>query len=559
MLAGCYATPAVEEPVQFRDVTAEVGLSDFRHENGAFGKAWEPEIIGAGGGFIDYDNDGWMDLLLVGGGSFREAEPIDVPALWLYRNQTDGTFRLVNRETGLSDVRAYGMGVAVADYDNDGDSDFLLTTVYENLLFRNEPAPDGSGRRFVEVGVESGVGLDRAWSTSALFFDADGDGWLDLFIANYLSWSPEIDLACVRRGRLGYCTPEESQGSASQYLRNRGDGTFEDWTHRAGFADAISDRRNKTLGVVEHDFNGDGRPDLYVANDTDRDLLYVNRGDGTFSEEGVQRFVAYSHTGKARAGMGVAAGVVDDTGQTTLFVGNFSRESVGVYRMTDAGYFEERGHQSRLATPTFRTLAFGLLLFDVDLDGDLDLMLANGHVQEYIEEVYPETSFRQPAQLFLNDGKGVFAEVGAESEPFVDRFVGRGAAYADYDRDGDLDVVLTENGGPVRFWRNERRRFDAVRLVLHGASGNRDAYGCVVRGRVGERELTRRISGGGSYLSQSETAVTLGLGTAAQIDSVIVTWPDGSTRALGTLERGQEIHVYQDRGEPTILPLRSPA
>ena len=555
--AGCLPPPVPEDdPVQFQDMTAAAGLEAFVHVNGASGAAWEPEIMGGGAAFLDYDGDEWMDLLLVGGGSFREAEFRDVPAVWLYRNQGDGTFRLVNEEVGLEGVRTYGMGLAVADYDNDGDADFLLTSLYENLLFRNDAGPRPGLRTFTEVGAESGIGARRDWSTSAVFFDADRDGWLDLFVANYLLWSPETDRNCEYRGRKGYCTPDESSGVPDRFYRNNGNGTFSDRTEEAGFYATVSPRRMKGLGVVELDFNDDGWPDLFVANDTERDLLYVNRGDGTFDERGVEMAVAYSAEGIARAGMGADVGVVDSSGRPTIFVGNFSRESVGVYRYDEAGFFESRDVSSRVSVPTNHTLTFGLFLFDVELDGDLDLFLANGHVQEFVHEKTPGTSFRQPAQLLANDGNGVFMEIGAGRSPFDQQFVGRGAAYADYDRDGDLDVVITENGGPVRLWQNRNRSAQSVRLVLHGAPpSNRDAYGSVVTARVGDRRIVRRLHGGSSYLSQSEPVVTIGVAGEAVVEELTIRWPDGTHQRMGAVPAGAEVHVLQGREDVSTQQL----
>ena len=551
LAAGCERPALPEAPaVRFADVTGRAGLSGFQHNNGSFGRLWEPEIMGAGVAFIDYDGDGWQDVLLVGGGSFREADDADHPALFLYRNQQDGTFELVNEETGLAAVRTFGMGVAVADYDNDGDPDFLLTTTYENLLFRNDG--QGTTRRFTEVGAEAGLGAVREWSTSALFFDADRDGWLDLFVANYLDWSPETDVDCVGPQSAGYCTPEASPGTGNRFFQNNGDGTFTDRTHEAGFADAINPVRNKALGVAEHDFNRDGWPDLYVGNDTERDLLYVNQGDGTFRERGVELAVAYSPRGKARAGMGVDAGVVDTTGRITLFVGNFSREAVGVYRYSGLGFFEERAEVAQLTAGTLRTLTFGLFLFDPDLDGDLDLFLSNGHLQSYIHEVSEGVTFQQPPQLFLNDGNGRFTDASRGTMPFTDRLVGRGAAYADYDRDGDVDVLIAENNGPVRLWRNEQTSGQSVRIRLRGAPPvNYDAYGSVVTGWIGGRALERRVHGGSSYLSHSETTVTFGLGGAAALDSVDVQWPDGVTQRFGRIDAGQDIEVRRDASVAT--------
>lgn len=543
----------------FTDVTGAVGLGAFRHETGAAGDTWFPETMGSGVAFFDYNGDGWQDLLLVGGGTWDQAK--EVQALWLYHNNGDGTFTEVTEKAGLGEVSTYGFGIAAADYDNDGDQDFYLTTLYENKLFRNDRG------EFTEVGRSAGVAGDTTWSTAALFFDADRDGWLDLFAGNYVDWSPEEDVWCSLTGEdKGYCTPEVYQGVSPRFYHNNGDGTFTDRTVASGFTGVPGN----ALGAVELDFNDDGWPDLAVANDLQRNLLFENRGDGTFVERGLMSGIAFDQNGRARAGMGITAGDVENSGHITLFVGNFSNEMIGVFRHESGGMFMDRAAVSRIGRPSLPTLTFGLLLFDADLDGYLDLFAANGHVQTDIERVQDGVTYRQVSQLFMNQADGTFEEVNPERMGAISqKLVARGAAYADYDRDGDLDVVLTENGGSVHLWRNDLRsgrlpetsvnegmvviqnevrgatsegtHMLRIRLQVRGA--NRDGAGARLVVRAGDLRMERRIRTGASYLSQSELAATFGLGHRAAVDSLYVFWPDGETTILNSLMADQEIVI----------------
>lgn len=516
--------------VTFTEVTEAAGVGNFVHETGAFGNKWFPETMGSGAAFFDYNGDGWDDIILVGGGTWPEYTDESVQTLWLYRNNRDGTFTEVTREARIDDISAYGFGVTAADYDNDGDQDLFVSTLEENILLRND---DGN---FVAVGSEAGIANHSAWSTSAIFFDANKDGWLDLYVGNYIKWSPENDIPCLVDGEKGYCTPEEYEGVAGRFYQNNGDGTFTDRTQEAGFLPSPG----KTLGVAEFDYNRDGWPDLVVTNDLARDLLYTNTGDGTFEEQGIYSGIAFDENGRARAGMGVDTGVVDTTGQVSIFVGNFTDEMIGVYRYTGHGLFRDRAAVSKVGRPTLPTLTFGLFLFDVDYDLDLDLFAANGHVQADVGEVREGVTYRQPPQLFLNDGNGRFEEVtagwgGILSEPIV----GRGAAYADYDRDGDLDVLLTENGGPAHLWRNDMQEGQFLRVQLEGRQSNRDGLGSrVIISAAGKRQ-ERRVRTGSSYLSRSETTVTFGLGAAERVDSLEVRWPSGQ------IDRFQDIDANQ--------------
>src|SRR5690606_1810563 len=446
-------------------------------------------------------------------------------------------------EAGLGDIETYGLGIVVADFDNDGDEDFCLTTLYENMLFRND------GGVFTEVGREAGVAGPEEWSTSAMFFDADRDGHLDLYVGNYVDWSPDKDIYCEYEGEKVYCTPQEYTGIPSRFYQNNGDGTFTERTEEAGFIPIPG----KVFGVVELDYNQDGWSDLYIAEDTERDLLYENRGDGTFEERGVRAGVAFDSHGRPRAGMGADAGVVDTTGEVTLFVGNFSHETVGVYRHVRDGLFMDHVAGSKLGHPSLMTLTFGLFLFDVDLDGDLDLLTANGHVQTHIQKVHEMVTFRQPTQLYLNDGFGLFDEVDSEGTVLARPLVARGAAYADFDKDGDLDVLLTENHGPAHLWRNDligpdRPSSGWVKIRLQGTESNRDAIGARLVGKAAQRVMDRRVRTGSSYLSQSEKAVVFGVGETERLDSRRVYWPSGRIDHFADVPAGQEILIIEGEG-----------
>lgn len=536
----------------FTDVTESAGLSSFRHVTGAFGERWFPEAMGAGCGFIDYDGDGWLDVVLVSGGIWERTEGEASPALRVYRNDRDGTFTEVTEEVGLAEVHAYGFGVSAADYDEDGDQDLFLSTLRQNYLFRND------GGRFTDVTEEAGLGDEEVWSTSSIFFDADRDGDLDLYVGSYVRWSPENDRVCTVDGEIrSYCTPLVYDGIPGRYYENQGDGTFEDRTEQAGFGGSPG----KTLGVSLLDFNDDGWMDLIVANDTHRNLLYENQGDGTFVERGQTSGIAYDENGSARAGMGIDVGVVDTTGEPTVAVGNFSKEMIGVFRHTDGGLFQNRAAISGIGSPTLVTLTFGLFYFDADLDGDLDIFAANGHVQPEIEEATGRIRYAEASHLFLNDGTGTFEDAASDvGSPLTDRLVARGAAYGDYDRDGDLDVLVTENGGRVHLWRNDRRersddRPHYLRVEVQGSESNRDGIGTQVTAYAGNRAMYRRVRTGSSFLAQLEKTVTFGLGDAEVVDSLRVDWPSGRTdrfeevgidRMIRVREGGSRTVVWED-------------
>jgi hypothetical protein len=472
------------------------------------------------------------------------------PALWLYRNNGNGTFSLKTKEAGLDGIRAYGTGINAADYDNDGDEDFFFTTLHENMLFRND------GGVFTEVAQEIGViAKPSRWSSSSIFFDADRDGWLDLYVCNYADWSPERDIPCyVEGGIKEYCPPGMYVGVPNNFFRNNGDGTFSEMTAKAGFADAPG----KSLGVAELDFNHDGWPDLVIANDGERTLLYENNRNGTFVEKGTIAGIAYSEFGEARAGMGIDAGVTDTTGQVSVFIGNFSAEMIGVYRYNpNGGWFVDRAAVSKIGRPSLPVLTFGLFLMDMDFDTDLDLFVANGHVYPVRVKFMDGITYAQPPQLFLSKNDGTFDEVSKGiGGVFTQPMVARGAVYGDFDRDGDPDILITENSGPAHLWRNDFKSPNFLRVQLEGRQSNRDGVGARIVAVAGKQKMERRIRTGSSYLSNAEKSVTFGLGNAARVDSLVIYWPSQQTDRFMNIEANQEIQVVEGTGkfEPRSLP-----
>lgn len=549
IMLGCSSS---EEPVAdsistglpvFSDVTQEAGLGAFRHETGGFGQSLMPEIVGGGGGFIDYNGDGWEDILLVAGGKWSHHELNDVQCLYLYHNNGDGSFTDITEAVGLDKVRTYGFGVTVADYDNDGDDDFYLTTVYKNMLFKNDRG------FFVDVSKESGLFNESAWSSSALFFDADNDSWPDLYVGSYVDWTPASDLTCNYRDKKVFCTPQEYTGRSSYFYRNNGDGTFSEYTREAGFLTGVDTTLDKTLGVAAFDFNKDGWLDLTTGNDTENDMLYVNQGDGTFKESGLQSGIAVSKNGYARAGMGLDTGIVDSTGNVSVFVGNFSDETVSVFRYMGNNQFFDRASASKVGFPSTTTLTFGLVLVDVDSDTDLDLLTANGHVLTHINQVSEAVTFRQPPQLYLNRGNGVFDTHEAEEGPLAKPLVARGLTYADYDRDGDVDLLYVENGGPAHLWRNDTQGGNFLRVSAEGVTSNKDALGARIEAVVNGLTMERWVLTGSSFLSSAEKTVTFGLGKNEMVDTLRVHWPAGSVDVFTNVQKNQEIAIVEGSGE----------
>ncbi len=532
---------AVRGDAGFRltDITNDAGLR-FRHNSGAFGGKYLPETMGPGCAFLDYDHDGWQDILLV--------NSMDWPGhkkrrstLALYRNNRNGTFTDVTRQAGL-DVEMYGMGVAVGDFNNDGFPDIFITCVGQNRLFQNL----GNGR-FLDVTEKSGLGGRNGFSSSALWFDYDRDGLLDLFVCNYVKWSPELDVFCTMDGKQKtYCTPEAYRGATCWLFHNRGNGTFEDVTASGGIFDSSS----KSLGVAMFDYDMDGWTDLFVANDTEPNKLYHNLKNGKFEDAAVKAGVAFSQDGKARGGMGVDAADYDNSGIPGLVVTNFDNEMLGFYTATKQGMYEDRAPQSELGRRSRRSLGFGCFFFDVDLDGRLDLLVVNGHIEDTVATVRHDVTYAQPPHLFLNRGPAGFRDVTSQvGGGFANPKVSRGAAFADFDRDGDLDVLITSNRGPAYLYRNDQTSGNrSIRFRLIGTKSNRDAIGATVRIFHGDQSSSRLVKSGSSYLSQSELALTFGLGKLDRVDRTVLAWPSGRVEEYKNLAAGRLWECTEGKG-----------
>jgi hypothetical protein len=521
--------------VIFRDITAAAGI-DFVHTNGAYGDKLMPETIGSGAAFLDVDNDGDQDLLLVNSSWFPGHEQETLPTLALYRNDGSGRFTDVTREAGLA-INCYGMGVAAGDFDNDGWTDLYITALGDNYLLKNKQG------RFTDVTTPTGTaGQTSDWSTAAAFLDVDNDGDLDLFVGNYVQWSREIDLEIDFRltgvGRsIG--APNHFFGTTNRLYRNDGDGHFSDVSASAGImiTDPVTHApAGKALSVAPVDYDRDGRIDLFVANDTTRNFLYHNLGEGQFEEIGALEGIAYDRNGKATGAMGIDAAYFRNDEDLGIGIGNFANEMSSLYvtaggqpPFADEAILEGFGPASRLA------LTFGLFFFDYDLDGRLDLLQANGHLETEINLMQSSQTYAQAAQLFWNCGpacRSRFVPV-TEAGDLANPMVGRGAAYADIDSDGDLDVVVTQNGRRAVLFRNEQplgHHWLRVRLV--GNTSNRNAIGAMVELSVAGVSQRRMVMPTRSYLSQSELPVTFGLGTSKTLDELHITWPDGEQQTV---------------------------
>ncbi|HYA64330.1 MAG TPA: CRTAC1 family protein [Candidatus Sulfotelmatobacter sp.] len=528
--------------ITFRDITQRAGIH-FVHNNGAFGKKYLPETMGPGVAFIDYDNDGWPDLFIVNGTDWPgRASKHSKPKL--YHNNHDGTFTDVTHKAGL-DVEMLGMGVAVGDYDNDGYDDLFVTAMGQSHLFHN----NGNGT-FTDVTQKAGLLGPKEFSTSAAWVDYDGDGKLDLVVANYVQWSIEGDLYCTLDGKnKSYCTPESYKGAAVRLWHNRGDGTFEDVTKRAGLGDPTS----KTLGIAILDYDNDGWPDLLLSNDTQPNKLYRNNGNGTFTEKAVLAGVAFSEDGVARAGMGVDAADYDRSGMASLLITNFSNQMISLYHNEGRGLFVDEAPRSEIGRDTLLTLGFGCFFFDYDLDGWPDILVANGHIDNDIQHVQPNVKYAMPPHLFRNLGKGNFQEVTKSmGAAFAAPRVGRGAAYGDINNDGRLDLLLSTNGGPAYLFENaatgDAASQKSLRLKLVGTKSNRDGIGAVVKVTAGGETQSQMLRSGSSYLSASELVLTFGLAQHEKADGIEIRWPSGQVDKLSNIEAGQTVTVTEGKG-----------
>ncbi|QNI34684.1 CRTAC1 family protein [Alloacidobacterium dinghuense] len=535
-------------PIRFTDVTTQAGIH-FKHNSGAFGKKYLPETMGSGVCVLDYDNDGWQDILFVNSMDWPEHKTSkSYPAL--YHNNKDGTFTDVTRQAGL-EVEMYGLGCAAADYDNDGFDDIYITALDGNHLFRNL----GNGK-FADVTGKAGV-RDPGFSTGAVWFDYDNDGKLDLFVSHYVEWSPATDQYCTLDGKhKSYCTPELYKGQSATLYHNKGNGTFEDVTKKAGLYDPGS----KSLGVVLLDYDDDGWMDLFVANDTQANKLYHNNHNGTFTDEAFATGVAFSDAGKARAGMGADAADYDLSGHQSLVIGNFANESMALYQNDGSGLFTDKAMTDGIGPASASSLTFSTFFFDYDLDGLPDIFAANGHVADDVSVVTPTLHYAEPPLLFHNKGNGKFEDVtdkvgSALRQPMV----GRGAAYLDFDNDGDLDLVMTTSNGPAKLLRNDNgNQNDMLKVKAIGTRSNRDGIGAKITVKTSKGlRLFGMVRDGSSYLSQSELPLTFGLGKPDADKTVVleIVWPSGKKESIPNIKVNQFITLEEGKGMISAVPI----
>jgi enediyne biosynthesis protein E4 len=521
-------------PITFADVTGAAGIT-FVHNTGRSGQKYLPETMGTGGAFVDLNNDGRIDIVLINGRDWKPGGKKTLPAL--YRNNGNGTFTDVVKGSGF-DTSLYGMGVAAGDYDNDGRDDLYVTAIEGDRLFHN----DGNFK-FHDVTRPAGI-QNANFGTSAAWLDYDRDGRLDVFVANYVQWTLEKDVYCSLDGKAKtYCTPESYKGVASKLFRNVGGGRFEDVSRKAGVADPTS----KSLGVAVFDFDSDGWPDLFVANDTQPNKLYRNNHDGTFAEVGVAAGVAFSEDGVARGAMGADAIDYDRSGRQHLLVGNFSNQMLALYHNEGGGLFLDVAPASSIGRVSLLSLAFGVFFVDYDLDGLPDIFAANGHIEEAVPRVQPKVQFKQIPHMFRNLGGGKFESVGPSlGAAFNVPQVARGAAYGDYDRDGDLDLLITNNDGPARLLRNDGGNTNHwLTIRTQGVKANKDGIGAVVRVETADGVNVQTVHSGSSYCSQSDLALTFGLGKNTAVKSIQVDWPSGTKDRIGNLKGDRFVTIQE--------------
>jgi enediyne biosynthesis protein E4 len=550
-LSGCgssKAQPGLPPEFRFVDVAAPAGIV-FHHSNGDARPLDILDTTGSGLAWLDYDQDGHPDLYCVRG------KPGHGQGDALFRNRGDGTFEDVSRQAGIQ-AGGYGMGCAVADYDGNGYPDLYVTRYGPNALYRNR----GDGT-FEEVTARAGVAgkpLHSApkWSLGAAWFDADDDRDLDLYVTNYVAYGPGSQRLCTFKAVMATCPPHHYPAQPHLFYRNRGNGTFEEASGAVGFA--VSDP-GRGMAALPFRPNPGGKLALYVANDTTPNFLFVRAGNGKYRETAFENGCAVSETGEDTASMGVDSGDVDGDGRPDILVTTFQHESKSLYRNLGGHDFADVSSQVGLGAPTWNFLAFGCGLVDLDLDGDLDAVWTNGHLQDNVPEVDPSASYRQTPQLFQNSG-GRFTDVSSAAGPaFQQPLVGRGMAFADYDADGDVDIAVSTNGGPVQLWRNDSpRRHHWFQLRLTGKAPNVEAQGAQVTLEVAGRKQIAEVHSGRSYLADSERRLTFGLGTAGRIDRLTVRWPDGSLEVRQALAADQCLTLSRAKPLRTAAPAADP-
>ncbi|MEP6754306.1 MAG: CRTAC1 family protein [Chthonomonadales bacterium] len=537
-------TPKVRSTVadvipKFEDITAKAGIQ-FVHQNSKTPNKYLLETMGAGCAFIDYDSDGWQDIILLNGSLIPGGKVKGRPTLALYHNNKNSTFTDVTKGSGLDAQTMYAMGVAVGDYDNDGKADIYISCVLgPGRLFHNE----GAGK-FKDVTATAGVANAGMFGSSCTWVDYDRDGKLDLFICNYVKY-PQLkdDLPCFAGDRSTriYCFPLAYDTSHCTLYHNDGNGKFTDVSVKSGIASA----QGKSLGVSIWDYDGDGWPDIFVANDTVPGFLFHNEKNGTFTEVGVEAGIAYSESGTAHSGMGIDAADPHNNGNTTLVITNYYGQQTSYYTQSQVDLFREDRQSSGLGAATGDVLGFGILFFDFDNDGLQDVVEVNGHIQDDIQKREPNTFFAERTLIFHNHGDGTFTEVSPQAgKPFSDKIVGRGIAWGDFNNDGQLGLLVSENNGPARLWKNVTgTKNHWVGFHLVGTKSNRDGIGAMVTVKAGGAAHRAMVRGGSSYLSQSDIRPHFGLGDQNTADLEIM-WPSGTVTKIAGVAAD---HIYTIR------------
>lgn len=531
------AAAALSAAPHYTEVTREAGI-DFVHHNGAGGRKYVIETVGPGCAFFDYNGDGRLDIYLVDGAEVPGTRLPEKPMSRLYRNLGQGRFEDATLEVGVGSTR-YGMGCAAADYDNDGDQDLFVSNFGPDVLYRND------GGRFADVTARAGVG-DSLWSSSCAFADVDNDGLLDLYVANYHNFSYQNHKLCAEGGSglQLYCGPESFDGVRDFLYHNNGDGTFKDITAQAGLLNTTG----KELGVVFGDVDRDGDQDLYLANDKTANLLYLNDGRGNFEENALLAGVAYNGDGKVSAGMGVDMGDHNQDGWLDLFVTNFQWETNTLYHNNGDGTFVDHTYEANLGKDSLPYLSWGTRIFDFDNDGDRDIFVASGHLESDVER-YENATFRQLNQLFVNGGDHRFElERRIEGTGLAIKKVSRGAAFGDYDDDGDVDILVANCADTPDLLRNDGgNENNWLRVRLQGTRSNRDGIGAIVEVYSGGLYQMDLVRSGASFLSQSDLRLSFGLGGRAAAERVKVTWPSGLVEEVKNVPANRDLTLVEGK------------
>ena len=542
--AASFRRTSAAEPALFEEIPAALSGIHWVHDNARSPQRYLPESLGPGVAFVDYDNDGWMDIFLVNSGPCDFYRPAQKPRHALYRNNRNGTFTDVTAAAGIQGGDSFGMGVAAGDYDNDGYPDLFVTAYGRPTLYRNN-----RNGTFTDVTAKAGVAVP-GWTTSALWFDYDGDGLLDLFVCSFVEYRRETQALCIqaRGGQPGYCIPRMFRPTASFLFRNNGDGTFRDVSRQTG----LTKRLGKALGAVATDVNNDGRMDLFVANDTMENFLLANRGAGGWEDVAFGAMVALGPDGGARSGMGVDSADINGDGWQDLIVSNLDKEMFSLYRNTHYGMFDDLAFGGEIGRATYYLSGWGLKFFDLDNDGVLDLILANGHPDDMVAKRSPRTTYREPLLLFRQQD-GRFRNVSsAGGAAFARDHAARGLALGDYNNDGKADVLIGVNGGAPLLLRNNTAGANHwLGVRLRGATANRDGVGAKIAWQAGGRRGSRLKTAGGSFLSAHDPREILGLGRAERLDWVEVQWPapSGRTERYSSLEPDRYVTLIEGEGK----------